>query len=139
MMTEHKHVQQLLEACCLQETIDSLHFWGPALQLSSNHSSYDEVTLLIEGTFELIHNGEKTVVTREASDKLVYLTALARQKIAQVQLIEPNDLIIVFVSGITLRVVGDNGQFEGWQLQASVEDAKVLLVAGPDERLSLFE
>ena len=139
MMTEHKHVQQLLESSCLQETIDSLHFWGPALQLSSDHSSYDEVILRIEGTFELIQDGEKTVVTRETSDKLVYLTALTRQKIASFQLIEPNDLVIVFVSGMKLRVVGDNGQFESWQLQASVEDDKVLLVAGPGERLSLFE
>ena len=139
MMTDHKHVKQLLEACCVHQTIDSLYFGGPALQLLSDHSSYDEVILRIEGTFELIQNGEKTVVTCETSDKLVYLTAHTHQKIASVQLIEPNDLVIVFVSGMKLRVVGDNGQFESWKLQASVEDDKVLLVAGPDERLSLFE
>lgn len=66
-MTEHKHIP-LLEACCLQETIDGLHFWGPTLQLSSDNSSYDEVILRIEGTFELIQDGEKTVVTRETSE-----------------------------------------------------------------------
>lgn len=140
MMTEHKHVQQLVEACCWHQTIDSLHFWGPALQLSSDHSSYDEVILRIEGTFELIQDGEKTVVTREASDKLVYLTAIARQKISLVQLLAPNDLFMQFASGMQLRVIGDNEQFEGWQLQAKVEDDSVLIiVAGPGDQYTLFE
>lgn len=78
-------------------------------------------------------------MTREASDQLVYLTTLSRQKILLVQLVEPNDLVLTFVSGVKLTLIGDNGQFESWQLQVSVEDDKVLLVAGPGERLSLFE
>ena len=78
-------------------------------------------------------------LTREASDKLVYLTTLARQKISSVRLFEPNDLLLTFDSGVKLKVIGDNGQFESWQLQVSVEDDQLLLVAGPGERLSLFK
>ena len=63
MVTEQKHIQQLLEAWCLQQTIDSLHFWGPAYQLSNNNSTYDEVTLTIAGAFELLQNEETTFDT----------------------------------------------------------------------------
>ena len=76
---------------------------------------------------------------REANDKLSYLTALARQKISSVQLLLPNNLCLQFVSGMQLEVIGDNDQFEGWQLQAQVDDDIVLIVAGPGEQLTLFE
>lgn len=138
-MTEQKYIQQLLEACCLHQTIDSLHFWGPAYELSCDNSFYDEVRLTIEGAFELVQHGETTYVTREASDKLVYLITLARQKISSVFLVEPNDLLLTFDSGVKLKVIGENGQFESWQLQANREDDQVLIVAGPGEQFSLFE
>ena len=139
-MEDFKHLQQLLKTCCLHETIDSLHFWGPALQLSVDHSYYDEVTLRIEGMFKLTKNGETTVVRRDANDKLYHLTALSRQKISSVQLLQPNNLCIQFVSGMQLEVIGDNDQFEGWQLQAKVEDDSVLIiVSGPSDQLTLFE
>lgn len=138
-MTEQKYIQQLLEACCLHQTIDSLHFWRPAYELSCDNSFYDEVRLTIEGAFELVQHGETTYVTREASEKLIHLTTLARQKILSVRLAEPNDLVVGFVSGVKLRVIGDNGPFESWQLQARVNEEKVLAIAGPGERLSLFE
>ena len=138
-MTEQKYIQQLLEACLMHQTIDSLHFWGPAYELSCDNSFYAEVRLTIEGAFELVQHGETTYVTPETSEKLVYLTTLARQKISSVQLVEPNDLVFEFVSGIKLRVVGNHGQFESWQLQARVDEEKVLVVAGPGERLSLFK
>lgn len=136
---EQKNIQQLLEACLMHQTIDSLHFWGPAYELSCDNSFYDEVRLTIEGAFELVQHGETTYVTREASDKLVYLITLARQKISSVFLVEPNDLLLTFDSGVKLKVIGKNGQFESWQLQANREDDQVLIVAGPGEQFSLFE
>lgn len=136
---EQKNIQQLLEACLMHQTIDSLHFWGPAYELSCDNSFYDEVRLTIEGAFELVQHGETTYVTREASDKLVYLITLARQKISSVFLVEPNDLLLTFDSGVKLKVIGENGQFESWQLQANREDDQVLIVAGPGEQFSLFE
>ena len=138
-MTEQKYIQQLLEACLMHQTIDSLHFWGPAYELSCDNSFYAEVRLTIEGAFELVQHGETTYVTREASDKLVYLITLARQKISSVFLVEPNDLLLTFDSGVKLKVIGENGQFESWQLQANREDDQVLIVAGPGEQFSLFE
>lgn len=138
-MKEQMHIQQILEKCCLHETIDSLHFWGPALQFSTNHGPYDEVILRMEGTFKLTQNGETTVVKREASDKLYHLIALARQKISSVQLLLPNNLYIEFSSGMQLEVMGDNGQFESWQLQGQVDNESVLIVAGPGEQLTRFE
>lgn len=138
-MTEQKYIQQLLEACCLHQTIDTLHFWGPAYELSCDNSFYDEVKLTIEGEFELVQNEETTYVTPETSEKLVYLTTLDRQKISSVLLAEPNDLVVEFVAGVKLRVIGDNGPFESWKLQARVNEEKVLAIAGPGERLSLFE
>lgn len=136
---EQKNIQQLLEACLMHQTIDSLHFWGPAYELSCDNSFYDEVRLTIEGAFELVQHGETTYVTREASDKLVYLITLARQKISSVLLVEPNDLLLTFDSGVKLKVIGENGQFESWQLQANREDDQVLIVAGPGEQFNLFE
>lgn len=138
-MTEQKDIQQLLESSLMHQTIDSLHFWGPAYELSCDNSFYDEVRLTIEGAFELVQHGETTYVTREASDKLVYLITLARQKISSVFLVEPNDLLLTFDSGVKLKVIGENGQFESWQLQANREDDQVLIVAGPGEQFSLFE
>ncbi|MEK4129555.1 DUF6188 family protein [Solibacillus sp. FSL W8-0474] len=138
-MMEHIHIQHLMEKYFLHETIDSLHFWGPVIQFSTSNSCYDEVTLRIEGTFKLTQNGETNVVKREANDKLSYLTALARQKVSSVQLLLPNNLCLQFVSGMQLEVIGDNDQFEGWQLQAQVDDDIVLIVAGPGEQLTLFE
>ena len=138
-MKEHIHIQHLMEKCFLHETIDSLHFWGPVIQFSTSNSRYDEVTLRIEETFKLTQNGETTVIKREANDKLSYLTAFARQKILSVQLLLPNNLCLQFVSGMQLEVIGDNDQFEGWQLQGQVDDDVVLIVAGPGEQLTLFE
>ena len=136
---EQKNIQQLLESSLMHQTIDSLHFWGPTYELSCDNSFYDEVRLTIEGAFELVQHGETTYVTREASDKLVYLITLARQKISSVFLVEPNDLLLTFDSGVKLKVIGENGQFESWQLQANREDDQVLIVAGPGEQFSLFE
>lgn len=138
-MTEQKYIQQLLEVCCLHQTIDSLHFWGPAYELSCDNSFYDEVRLTIEGLFELVQNEGTTFVTPETSEKLVYLTTLARQKISSVRLVESNNLLLTFDSGLKLKVFGDNGPFESWQLQAKAEDDQVLIVAGPGEQLSLFK
>ena len=137
-MTEEKRIQQILEKCCLNETIDTLHFWGPAIQLSTDHGPYDKVTLRIEGTFMLKQNGETTVVERE-KDRLYHLTTLAYQKISAVKVLTPNNLCLRFVSGMELEVVGDNEQFEGWQLQGHVDEDIVLVVAGPGARLTLFE
>ena len=104
-MTEYHMIQRILETCCVQQTIDRLHFWGPAYELSCDHCFYDKVGLTIEGTFE--H---------------VYLITLARYKISSVQLVEPNDVLLTFESDMKLKVIGDNGPFESWQLQANRED-----------------
>ncbi|MER2261971.1 MAG: DUF6188 family protein [Psychrobacillus sp.] len=138
-MTEHKHIQQLLEKCCLNETIDTLHFWGPALQLSTDYGPFDEVTLSIEGTFMLTQNGERNVVKWDAKDKLHHLTTLSCQIISSVKVLTPNNLCLRFVSGMQLEVIGDNRQFEGWQLQGKMDDDIFLVVAGPGKQLTLFE
>ncbi|MEK5080214.1 DUF6188 family protein [Solibacillus sp. FSL W7-1436] len=138
-MTEQKYIQQLLEVCCLHQTIDSLHFWGPAYELSCDNSFYEEVRLTVEGAFELVQNEETTYVTPETSEKIVYLITLARRKISSVQLVEPNNLLLTFGSGLKLKVIGDNGPFESWQLKAKAEDDQILIVAGPGEQLSLFK
>lgn len=123
----------------MHQTIDSLHFWEPTYELSCDDSFYDEVRLTFEGAFELVQHEERTYVTREASEKLIHLTTLVRQKISSFLLAEPNDLVVEFVVGVKLRVTGDNGPFESWKLQARVNEEKVLAIAGPGERLSLFE
>lgn len=65
--------------------------------------------------------------------------SLMHQTIDGLHLVEPNDLFLTFDSSLKLNVIGDNGPFESWQLQANRDDEKVLIVAGPGERLSLFE
>ena len=55
-MREMNNVQQLIEKLYMHETIDGLHFWGPALQLSTDHSQYDEVTLSIKDVFTMTKN-----------------------------------------------------------------------------------
>lgn len=137
-MTEQTYIQQLLETSLMHQTIDSLHFWGPAYELSCDHVSYDEVRLTIEGAFEFVQHEETTYVPRETSEKLVYLTTLARQKISSIQLVEPNDLMLTFESGMQLNIIGDDGLFESWQLQAKGEHNQVFIVAGPGEQLNVF-
>lgn len=137
-MTEYHTIQRILETCCVQQTIDRLDFWGPAYELSCDHVCYNEVRLTIEGAFELVQHEETTYVPRETSEKLVYLTTLARQKVSSIQLVEPNDLMLTFESGMQLNIMGDDGPFESWQLQAKGEDNQVFIVAGPGEQLNVF-
>jgi len=37
-----------------------------------------------------------------------------------------------------LDVFGENNQFEGWQLEALVDEEKIIIVARPYESLTLF-
>ena len=67
------------------------------------------------------------------------LCRLAFQKITTVELVAANDLYIKFESGIQLEVFGYNDIYEGWQLEARLDEEQFLIVAGPDDGLSIFE
>ena len=75
-MREMNNVQQLIEKLYMHETIDGLHFWGPALQLSTDHSRYDEVTLSIKDVFRITKNCKATFVKRNDKYRLLHLCTL---------------------------------------------------------------
>ena len=132
-------IQNTIEKICINETVDGLHFWGPKLMLSVNNSLYEEVYLRIEGAFQITENEETIRIERGNAERLQQLCRLAFQKITTVKFVALNDLYITFESGIELEVFGDNDTYEGWQLEAWLNEEQFLIVAGPGECISIFE
>lgn len=121
------------------ETVDALHFWWPALMLSTNDSTYDDITIRIEGTYILTDANGERIVRRDDFGRLEHLCALARETVASACIVGDNDLSLQFQSGMTLYLFGDNGSFEGWHVEAKSDEQFRLLVAGIGKELTLFD
>lgn len=138
-MGEIKSLQNIIETICLSETVDGLQFWGPKLILSAaNNSIYDEVYIHIEGKFLIIENEQSISMEVGDSMRLQQLCRLAFQKISAIKVVAVNDLYFTFESGVQLYLFGNNGAYESWQVEAWVEEKKLLIVAGPGGRVSIF-
>lgn len=138
-MNEIEDLQNRIEMISLSETVDGLHFWGPKLILSANNSSYDEVYIHIEGDFLIIENKQSTLMAVGDSMRLQQLSRLAFHKVSAIKIVAANDLCFTFESGIQLYLLGNNGAFESWQLEAWIEEKQLLIVAGPGDRVTIFE
>lgn len=131
-------INLFLRETLVGETVDALHFWWPALMLSTDRSTYDDITIRIEGTYILTDANGERIVRRDDFGRLEHLCALAREKIASACIVGDNDLSLQFESGITLYLFGDNGSFEGWHVEAKSDEQFRLLVAGIGKELTFF-
>ena len=134
-MSQKQLAFQIITNLCMDQTIDGLHFWGPKLILSSEQ--YDSLFIHVEGPIA-IGGKDGWEKFEEEGDKIKALCKLRRQKIKAIHLDEEQNLTIS-LNNLSLQLLGQNGPYESWQVEARNEGNFTAVIAGPQEELTIFE